>query len=468
MDMERLKDNSKVGEVGTELANLCWKIQTRIRDDNGRGRVFLVDLLGRSGLEEGEPPEIFRMKDGEVWTGNYIGFFEYPENGQTRRVTIGSRFGGDGKGQIYFPLAMLEACWDIPMLFLEEFRGGQENNPYELLLVLRLALQLERAWKSGQLRAYRSFPMYDSRMRGQLDLPRYIRQNMGLSDGRMAYFLREYTGDNDYTRLFLRALLEAEKRFPDFVRRVKQERPQFRLAHRALLQQVSGWERMDKHTLLVRTRKRIVNPIYREYEALRVTARAVLQRVGGYEPKEEDGAPFVTGIFLDISQLWEMYLIEKVFRRACSELPQYQADRKILEGMRTIRPDFWWERQGVVLDAKYRPVWVNPWDDTKEPTSWSKKIKNDVYQVLTYMLSLNCGQGGVIYPTNGPSQEPKPLCVSDRCWRAFWRVGFSVPAVSEEKPDYPAFRRSMEEEAERLARELSGSVFNRSESKVVG
>lgn len=447
-----LADNSKIEDK--TLARLCWMLQRQISGQDCVPSVFLVNLLeDEEDRREDGPPEIFR-KDAEgcVWTGNLAGVFEYHHDGQTEYILIGSRFDPGGNAG-FFLRAMLETCWDIPMNFLEEFRGNQTNAPYDFLLALRLASQLERAWKRGQLRTYRSSSLYDSRVKGRLDLPRQIRQSMGLSDGKMAYIMREYSTDNDYVRLFVQALLETEKRHPDFMRRVQQERSSFRLVRRELLQQVPVWERMDKHTLLARTKKRIVNPIYREYEALRVISRAVLRRMGGYQPQETDGAPFVSGVFLDISRLWELYLEKKVFSQLPSQLPSCQKSVSILGDALKIIPDFHWKDRGIVLDAKYRPVW----GEAAKRAIWPEEVRDDVYQILSYMLTLGCAHGGVVFPVRGQSRELKfSRVVSGSDSRKFWTAGFAVPGGGD---GYGAFLAGMDLEAELLAQRLRGSLF---------
>ena len=439
-----LRDNSPVDSK--ELAKRCLEIQRLI----DQGNYFLVDLMDLSGLRPGERPQIFRKEEGQLRTGNYVGVFEYPVEDRTESVIIGSRFDEGRAG--FFLRAMFEDCWDTPLLFLEESWRNPANNPYDLLLAMRLAMQLERTWKHGQLRLYQGRKQYDSRVQGRLDLPRQIRENMGLTDGRMAYVMREYTEEHVYTILFLKALLEAERIHPDFMRRLREERSRFRLSRQDLLQQASGGERADKHTLLARTKKRITNPVYREYETLRVISRAVLRRMNGYQPMEKDQIPFVTGVFLDISQLWELYLAEKVFSRTSPEPRRdyYQKSVSILEGALNIRPDFWWAEKKIVLDAKYRPVWAEVYRRFPEET------RENVYQVLSYMLALDCTRGGVIFPAGSPGQAPKAFQLSGLVQRTFWLAGFAVPA---EKADYAVFRGEMDREAERLARDLAGSVF---------
>lgn len=449
-----LKDNSRVAEAGTEPAKRYREIQRLVGDESS---CFLIDLLERPGRRETDKPEIFREAPGkEVWTGNYAGVFEYSKAGRTECVTIGSRFDPEG-GTGFFPQAMLEACWKISM---EEYRESRADNPYDLLLTARLVTQLERAWKHGPLRAYRSGAMHDSRVRGRIDLPRQIREGMGLCDGRMAYVVREYSEKNVYNLLFQQAFLEAEKRHSNFLRRQRAERPQFRAARQALFQQSPNWERTDKQFLLAQTKKRITNPIYREYEALRVTARAVLRRMGGTTPRVEKSEPFVTGVFLDISELWELYLMEKVFKRLPLGPPEtyYQRTRAILDGMLNIRPDFWWEKRRIVLDAKCKPGW----EKAGRQDLWPEAVRDDVYQLLSYMMSLGCGQGGVIFPILGRKRDLESFFVSPgEQTRRFWCAGFSVPSG---KIPYKTFLEGMDREAERLSVRLWDEMFRTSET----
>ena len=96
-----LKDNdnkSQVMDVG------CKKIQ------------ILADLLDQSGQREENPPQIFRETSSKIWTGNYVGIFACSLDGQMEQMISVSSFDPEN-GNRFFAWALLDACWDMPLLF---------------------------------------------------------------------------------------------------------------------------------------------------------------------------------------------------------------------------------------------------------------------------------------------------------------------------------------------------------------
>lgn len=443
--MRILQDNSPIPQ---ELLERCQTIQQLAEE----GRCELVNLLDPEARKE--KLELFRLGLRVPQTGNFVGQFEYRDkaDGQIRRVVIADRFGPrevtEEDGFLSpFVQEMLRACWgETPFRLLKEAGNRERGDAYSLLLAMRLAVQMERAWKRGRLRLYRTESKYDSRVRGRLDIPRKIRRSMGLQDdGAMAYQIREFSGDNAYNRLFYQACLAAEKRYPFMMGELRRQIPGFRGALQDLKGQSGAWGRLDTGTLLVATRKKIVNPVYRDYETLRGIARAVLQRVGGLQQMEApDEMPMVTGVFLDVSQLWENYLA----RRVLPGLPEAQKPCAVLGGQLWVKPDFLWPGRAV-LDAKYRLAWGKT---LGQP--WEEDVRDDVYQVLSYMLVLNCGRGGVIFPVSGSAgMDDDSLPVSEG-GETFWRFPFFVPAET----DPETFRRRLEQEEARAAEQLRAFI----------
>lgn len=467
----RLTDNSPVPE---KYRDRCGAIQDLVKG----GRCSLIDLLDKAGKKARDIPQIFKNANGELWAGNLVGVFEYRAgDGSAEQVVIGDRFGpgqvanGGANGEFLSPFvwAMLEECWDdTPLWLLEESRARGQIDILDHILMVRLAAQLERAWKKGRFRVYRTFSCYDSRVRGQLDLPRKIRMSMGLDDGKMACRVREYSEDNLYNQLFFQACLEAERRQPKLMRRLRQTMPGCHMARQALERQNTGWGRPDTRSLLNGTRKKITNPVYRDYETLRGAARAVLKRSShSSHPYAESGAPFVTGIFLDVSKLWEDYLYKAVFPEL-SARPVAQEYIPILDKSLYVEPDFLWEgEKRLVLDAKYRPAWgrvlkkvlVKAEPDNKD----RKKIQDDVYQVLSYMLALDCTHGGVIFPVknrNNSKYSAKRLqAVNDKAGRNFWLIPFVVPLIVPQCED-KYFSEAMRKEADRVRGEVEKFLKN--------
>lgn len=287
----------------------------------------------------------------------------------------------------------------------------------------------------------------------------------------MAYVVREFTDDNDYNCLFLQACLEAERQYPSLMLHIRKRLPGYAAALQALQNTACG--RLNASALLNRTRKKITNPIYRDYETLRAISQAFLRRQGGIARAGESDAPFVSGIFLDISQLWERFLLEKVLPPSSER--HYQVENRILGGNLRVFPDFYYETGsfyrgslGVILDAKYKFKWGNTLNGGR---TWTG-VHDGIYQVLAYMLELRCPQGGVVFPVDRTAL-PQTVEASfleklripigagpegrlDHPPFQFWRFPFAVPG---EVSDYSAFRRSMDQEAEWLGSQNAGLLF---------
>lgn len=461
-----LTDNTPVNKSGENqlLEKRCQEIQSLVKN----GQCSLIDLLGRVEKRDLNTLQIFRNSEKGLSTGNLIGVFEYKENDSTETIVIGDRFSSeklanDGeKGEFlsFFSWTMLQECWhETPLWLLRESRGSGQINILNRLLILHLASQLERAWKKGRFRLYLSSPRYDCRVRGQLDLPRKIRMSAGLEDGNMAYRIREYSEENQYNRLFFRACLEAEKHQPQLMRHLRRTMPGFRIARQSLEQLNAGSACSDTRSLLNATKKKIINPIYRDYEALRLIARAVLMRSSHRSfPYAASGAPFVTGVFLDISKLWEEYLDKAVFQKLSSQPKRPLAsDRErltLLDGFLNIKPDFWWPKEERVLDAKFRPAWGRILEGPSNPfyNESRRDIQDDVYQLISYTVGLDYKRGGVIFPTKGkitdtPAKYP---IVNGKQEPDFWLIPFAVP----ECDNYQSFVEDMNTEVGNLHKNI--------------
>ena len=437
-DYTRYSSDSGAWDKGQPVRHISQKdlefLQRLQEELEGRDCVFLASAPRE---EEEEKPQVIKTLGANlIQTQGYVGSLVF----QGRTVTIRSRF--DGKDSLFLRY-LLENAWGVSSLVTPEPEGPTELEQEELCrwrLVCQLAVQLQTAWKKGAFRAYRTFSQCDSRVRGQLDIPQHIRLTMGLNDGRAACRTREYSLDNPYNRLILCAMEAAQRRYPQLTRRLLRQLPECSAAV-GLLRQLPGTQQDEPQVLLERTRRKIVHPIHRGYEDVRLTARAVLRQMG----QGLRGQDRTVGILLNMDQLWEEFLAKVLFRGTAGRFQQLS--REILEGRMWIRPDFYWEEERVVLDAKNRPVW----GEVLAPGPWSEYVRDDVYQVLSYMLALNCPNGGVIFPVCRSKREvlpPAPLRVSglEKGW-AFWRVPFVIPNDAD---SYGEFQEAVAQQAEAI------------------
>lgn len=437
----RLCDYSPAGN--REVQALCGEIQGQL----DRGACRLVDLLDGRQDRTPESLEVFRYREGAWWTRQYVGLFQY----RGERVVIGSRFDRENR-EPFFLRYLIEEFLEESLLVLEDVGGVWQDDPFDMLLAVKLAVQLQQAWKKGGLRAYRSFCHNDSRVRGQIDVSRHIRENLGQDNGRTAYRTRAYSLNSDMNVLFLQAAEAARRRYPSLMRRLERRLPEFHTALAALGQAVPDWAVPRRDSVLERTRKKLTNPIYRDYEAARRAARAVLSRMGVDPFGQGERGAVVTGVFLDMDRLWERTLEHTLFQGVRG--PYTQQSHPLLDGHMVIRPDFYFRSQRMVLDAKYRSAWARTvglggkWSDELSPEQQSA-VRENVYQVMSYMLALDCQEGGVIFPVSG---RDRCLPRGDRAapgGRKFWRIPVNIPRAE----NYPIFRRELEETLGRL-REL--------------
>ena len=59
----------------------------------------------------------------------------------------------------------------------------------------------------------------------------------------------------------------------------------------------------------------------------------------------------------------------------------------------------------MVLDAKYR----KPWEDFVDNQTWSEYVRNDYFQVISYMHIFQCSVGGIICPYSNDESNEKDL-----------------------------------------------------------
>ena len=431
--MRPLYDHSPVDQDCHDL----WRdIQRRITDGDCR----LVDLSAeRDGADH--VPVIFEENAGNWRTRQYIGVLEYQGN----RVFIGSRFDRKNPEPFFLWYLIGHFLGESIVTFADAGRTAQKDF-FDGLLAFRLAVQIHHAWKRGGLRAYRSFARNDSHVRGVIDIPRHIRENPKQDCGRIAYRTQAYSLDNDWNILFLHAGAAAGRRCPDLMRRLQRRLPEYTSALKTLAQAVPEWEAAGIRQALARTERKITNPVYRSWEPARQAARDVLRRMEA--APGDNGSPIVTGVFLDIDFLWERLLEDRLF--AGVRKPFSQQSRDVLNGHVRIRPDFYFSDQKIVLDAKNRPAWERTlsvakglWSGASDAAD-AADVRENIYQIFSYMLALDCSGGGVIFPAH-IVRDPVGEKIGP-AGRQFWRIPVCIPQA----PGYPLFCDALEHEFRRL------------------
>ena len=386
------------GEAGS-LKNLA---------EASKGKIVDLSNLGHLDTKDREDLRFIQYipgKDGgfSLKTGNLMGVLRFrdPNTRVAVQVEVLSRF-DQGKNN-FFLNYLLSRIFNFAQGV--EAVSAQRSSLLDILLDIIFVRRLGEAAREGILRHYREFRNNDWNFKGSLDLPRHIRENIPLMHG-IAYRKREIDLDVPVNRMILAAALVVNRRNPNLFESDTD-------AADALRQlRIGVTEAHDIRSLLAHRdcRESVVHPFFREvWEPLRRIARMILedeQWTLFSEGAEDDE---VSGIVFDGSWLWEEYVATVLKRRVgfCHSGRKDGTVERILrvfnDGNKRFAPDFYLSHKAedykevvydYVLDAKYKRS--NP-----------NGVRNDVHQVLCYLLLSGAKLGGLVFPPVDDKCETK-------------------------------------------------------------
>ena len=424
-------------------------------DDDERKKLRFFTFAGKT--EEGNKVTSFRLD-----TGNLMGVLRFRSKDRKSDVQIQvlSRFDKGNKN--YFLNYLLSKAFDVS-LGTDDVSSGPESildNLLDLLFVRRLADAVGRV---GLFKQYRERRNNDWNFKGRLDLPRHLRENVPLMHG-IAYVKREIEHDVPLNQMILLAAKAVRKRRADIFDRNEDARHALRDLLVAIPNPGSVRDVLRERTC----REPVSQPYYREaYEPLRQVAKMILEKEQ-WSLFADDGDAEVSGVVFDGSWLWEEYLATVLadagFRHGTRAEPVL---RVFTKKPKRFIPDFYRPNgsgeQGcdIVLDAKYKRS--NPAGQ-----------REDVHQVLCYLLLTGATHGGLVFPPvkndevykpreNGESDdniveenvsggwsEKQPIASpDDRTWSCFsW-----APIPDENTASWNDFCRYMEDQEKELINE---------------
>lgn len=445
-----LKDFSPVEEGSLNRAptaepkiiqGICQRAQEQLSQNAQR-------VLCINGAEGEDRPKVFKPFNNQYWTDRYVGvlYFDDRENTQSvYKIQIGSRFDTSEKqyflnyvflrafgveGKIFEDMQILsnpELCWDLP-------------------LIIQYFQLLKRALKVGYYKEYVTYYCNDSKMNGVVDIPRHIKENI-LFSGKIAYNRRENTPDNDINRLILLTYQYIQKKYPALAKALVGDSLKRNLQQ---MQNMAAWNGMpDESAILSRTSKPVTRHLFADYEVLRKMCRLILHHKGADIMNTQKTK--ISGVLIDMTKLWESFLqvclLEKKGFEAQKEYP-------ILGVNRIIRPDFVSEDRQTnavraILDAKYKIHWG---EGIGQPS-----LREDVFQVMAYMLALQCDHGGVVYPVQAdPEQEEQQYQISKFCNGQFYCFPVNVPKT---EGSFAEFKQKMDENLKILSEEKIARIL---------
>lgn len=317
-----------------------------------------------------------------------------------------SRF--DKSNEFHFTNYILSRSLNINSRIFPDMRINRTSDQLlQPLLALMFVEQIRAAYKHGIYRCYRNFEEHDSHVRGRIRVERHIRLNP-IFNGKIAYTHREYTADNAINRIILTAYDQLCRRNGAFMRNLlnNSKYREVKSFFNQLNNITSPALGQEIHQLLKKNKQKIHHSVYRDWEAVRKTAIQILHRMG--IRTHESGQTEVSGFVIDMTKIWESYLKEVLSE---SNDPSFDFDTQktvnILEGKKQLKPDFLSKKKDIVMDAKYK----NRWEEIAKQIITDKTdtsltdVREDTFQLLTYMYVFNCNTGVILCPCPAASDD---------------------------------------------------------------
>lgn len=340
------------------------------------------DRIGDSSvltIENTGDPEKVRIS-----MGNIMGFIGVGN----LQVKIQSRF-DEGRDD-YFLHYMLQRVLSFNLFDLNH--NNEKEDVFDFIMFM-FPYFLKSALRQGVYREYRHFEHDDSRVKGPIDVSRFIRYDIPFA-GNVAYSTREYTHDNDMTEL-IRHTIEfmAGKKYGQAVLNLDQETKE---NVKLIVSHTPSYNKNERNTIVQKNLRPKVHPYYTEYKPLQSLCLQILRME---EVKYGENEDEICGILFDGAWLWEEY-VNTILRDLEFKHPENrvgkggiylfedvdESGKKHRSGIRY--PDFY--KEDFVLDAKYKRL------GSYEKVS--KVEREDIHQLITYMDNLKASRGGFVVP----------------------------------------------------------------------
>ena len=329
----------------------------------------------------------------KLFTNNLMGFVGY---GNTQ-ISITSRFCNDGEKD-FFLHYLLQKVFNIN-LFNLDFSFG--INGYFDLLMFMFPVFLKKAGKQGIYREYRTFKRNDNKVKGTIDIKRYIRMNIPF-DGNISYNSREYTYDNHITEL-IRHTIEYIKCKKNGIKILSEDYEANKIVNQ-IYQATPSYSKNERQKIIGKNLKKVSHPYFTEYIPLQLLCLQILQNEKlCYQTDEKK----VYGILFDGAWLWEEFLSTVLYKKDHKIVHPKNKDGtggiKLFYNSRTnYFPDFRLpkkenhEESIVILDAKYKDMKIDN-DEDFEDVNISIQ-REDKFQMITYIHVQNAAKGIFLYP----------------------------------------------------------------------
>ena len=378
-----LYDYSKIDDEYNK--KLCIEIQKEIKS------LDVIDLSNTNNIDE--KPVLFGYYGSNYYTKKYVGMISY----KGEDINILSRFDKGNKNNYFLTYVLSKALNINIKAFPDLTMNAETGMNWDILLAMLFLTQLKSALSRGLYRKYCTFHYNNSSPKGAINIAQHIKLNP-IFNGKCAYSAREYTLDNEVNHLILLAkdcLIKKNNALHKLVDDYLVKNNDIRIMLQQMAYSMDIFKIPSAQVILSKTERPIVHTVYHEYEPLRRTARMIVKRMG-LDNIFQEGSNEVSGMVFAMDKMWELFLENAVLTQKENWCLQTQNKTKILDGKYTIRPDFiiTTNNKKIILDAKYKKNWERAYKDYE----W-KEVREDLYQVISYMHILKSQKGGIIFPS---------------------------------------------------------------------
>lgn len=373
----------------------------------------------------------------KVCTGNLMGFVGVNDTS----ISIHSRFTHkkengkvDSSSPDFFLYYMLQKVFSINVFSLEH-ASSREDKIMDFLLFL-FPLMLKSAMSQGLYKEYRRFQYDDNRIRGTIDINRFIRLDIPFR-GNISYTTREYSYDNTITQL-VRHTIEYIKRHPFGYSILNNDSDTIEYV-RQIIEATPSYSFRDRQRVLNANRRPKVHPYFTKYKELQQLCVHILRHESLKYGEEKDR---IHGVLFDGAWLWEEYLNTVLhglgFHHPKNKLQtggfkmfrNQNEDEQISRNSRVLFPDFY--KDDFILDAKYKHL--------------NRGVgREDLYQVVTYMYCKKANHGGYVFPDEGTNNYSKYQLEG---YNGF--IHLLPVSIPQDKSEYKTFIHAMEESENNL------------------
>ena len=436
--------------------------------DDGIEEQFIVQFEGSAKFNDED--KIVSCDDVKIKTGNLMGFIGFSGKGcHGTKLEIRSRFSenadnnkAEKNNQDFFLHYMLEKVFKINLFNLNY---SYNNSSSFDLIYLIFPYFLKRALNQGLFKTYKTFERNDSAVKGAINVSRHIRQNVPFG-GRVAYRSREYTFDNHIMQL-IRHTIEYIKTKPSGKSILTQD-PDTQKAVLQINEVTNETYSLQKRSKVIfENLKPLNHPYYLDYNYLQKLCLMILNNANS---QYSTSSSPIYGILFDGAWLWEEYLwtiLKDAGLGGKNFVHPTNKDRKggirlfdnsvdpedssVRNCYRRIYPDFYCENlaedstDGIILDAKYKQLDKG-------------LVRDDLYQIISYMHTMKIPTGGFVYPVasttlSNRESDSYHLANNTGVIKSF---GFVIP---ECETDYAAFQQEMRKTEDELVQEIHRKIF---------